>query len=296
MSHRALAWLLLAVAGTASAQAVTGSVFGSRDSDGFEEAAVHAGFWLANGWGLRAGSAHYRAPGWSSRGASLLGTYRDRAPGRRLDASLGLARTAGHDHAVGELDSMVALSSATGIGASVERGVVNSTAAINAGLVHTSAALVADHAFSAKVNVGLAAGVMLFSDDNRRPFLRTRWNVELQDEWGLNAFLKTRSLRNSEPYSGVYYAPRRLNEAAVGLSARLAVAEAFVFSAAADAGRQHADGAVDPVWSASLSVGSLRMARVEWRAALQMSNTAPQVGLGPDYRFASLRLELRVPM
>ena len=71
----------------------------------------------------------------------------------------------------------------------------------------------------------MAGGVALFSNDNRRPFLRTRWNASLDADWGLNAYLKTRSYRNTSPNRPEYYSPERLNEVSLGLSSRFVAAK-----------------------------------------------------------------------
>jgi hypothetical protein len=288
--------LLLAATLPAVAQDVSGRLLLSHDSDDFDERIASVGWTGASGFGLRAGAAHYHAPGWSADGVSLAATYRDEAPTRKLDASLGIARVGGHDHAVGALDYLRPLAPGSSIGLSAERDIVNSVEGIRQGLTHNSVALVADHAFTPRFNVGLAAGATFFSDDNRRPFLRTRWNFELEPNYGLNAYARTRSYRNSDPGRPAYYSPDRLNELSAGLSSRFAVAERFVLAAHADAGTQRTEAGGESVWSYSLGVASLRNARLKWSVALQASNAASQFNASGAYRYTTLIAQLGVPL
>lgn len=287
--------LVLAAAAAAHAAEVTAHVVATHDSDGFDEALLHAGYAFENGLGVRVGHLGYRAPGWSATGQSLQATWRRHDAALQADAAVGVARLAGRDHAVGQLELLRPLGGERSIGLSVERGIVASRLGIDDGLTYTALALVADHAFTPRLNVGAAGGVLHFSDDNRRPFLRTRWNWSLHEPWGLHAYLKTRSLQHAER-SRAYYSPARLNEAALGLSARVALADSMVLSLAADAGRQHTDAGRDATWSASVGVGSRRGAPLQWRLALLAANTAPQFAASTDYRYHSARFEIRSPL
>ncbi len=287
---------LAAAALPAAAQEVSTRVYASRDSDSFEEWVASAGYNGASGFGLRAGGMRYRAPGWSAEGALLAGTYRRVSEERTLEASLGAARVAGRDHAVASLDLLQRLSPATSLGLSGERDYVNSVGGIDAGLTFNALALVADHAFTGRFNVGLAGGGTWFSDHNRRPHLRTRWNYSLAEDWGLNAYVKTRSYRNSNPYRAEYYSPERLNEVSLGLSSRFAVAESFVVSALVDGGRQRTELDSQPIWSYSIGLASPRAGRVRWSVALQASNAASLLSASSNYRYTSLLAQIVVPL
>ncbi|MCK7501392.1 MAG: hypothetical protein MZW92_73415 [Comamonadaceae bacterium] len=289
-----LAALCAAASAGATAQTVSARVSASQDSDDFDQTVFQAGTAAANGFGVRATRSRYRAPGWSADGQALAATFSRRDATTTVDVAAGVARVEGRTLAVGEVDAMRTLAPGSAVGVSAERGIVDSVRAIDDGVAYTSVALVADHAFNARLNVGVAAGQTFFGDDNRRPFVRTRWNLELAPQWGLNAYLRTRNLRHHEA-STAYYSPSRLNEAALGLSARVAVGGAVVVSAAADRGRQHADGQREPVWSASLGVGAPRAARVQWQLRWQAANTASQFGGSADYRYDSLNASLSVP-
>jgi len=297
VKHRVLGIALSALATTAAAQNVSGQVYASDDSDGFHEALVTVGYRGAQGFGLKAGTLRYSAPVWSESGALLGATYQQRDASLQLDASLGVARLAGRDHAVGALDVLWPVGRGSSLGLSAERDIVNSVAGIEQGLTFISVALVADHAFNDRFNLGLAAGTARFSDGNQRPLMRTRWNLELAPSYGFNAYLKTRSYQNSEPNRPEYFSPERLNEVSAGLSSRFVVAERVVLSAAADAGTQHTETATQPIWRYALGLASLRGAAVQWSIAVEASNAAgtSQASASDAYRYTRVFGQLNVP-
>lgn len=288
------ALLVFLSSGLVQAQGVSGRVFASHDSDGFDEKIATVGYQSLSGFGLKVGAMGYQAPGWSANGTLLGGTYLYDGSERRVDANLGMARLAGRDFAVGGIDYLRPIGVGTSVGLSVERNYLNSILGIRDGLTYNQLAAVADYAFNSRFNVGLAGGSTLFSDDNRRPFLRTRWNYELDPARGLNAYLKTRSYQNSSPQRPEYFSPGRLNEVSVGLSTRVAVAERFVLSAKVDAGTQHADGGAENIWSYSIGIGALRNAPIIWGLSLEGSNTA-QFSAAGAYRYTSLLGHVNVP-
>ena len=290
------ALLLAATATPAAAQDVSTRLYASRDSDSFHEWVASVGYTGAQGFGLKAGGMRYSAPAWAADGGLLAATYRSHGADRQVDASLGVARVGGQDHAVAALDVLQKVAPDTTLGFSGERDYVNSVRGIDQGLTFNSLALVADHAFNERFNVGMAGGVALFSNDNRRPFLRTRWNAPLDADWGLNAYLKTRSYRNTSPNRPEYYSPERLNEVSLGLSSRFVAAERFVLSAHVDGGSQHTDADSQPIWSYSIGLGSMRNSRWRWSLALQASNAASLLSGSSAYRYTSLLGQLSMPL
>jgi hypothetical protein len=180
---------------TACAQALQFKLAASHDSDQFDEWKLTAGYTDAQGRGLQAGTLRYSALGWSRTGEHLAGTYHHSSPRWTTDAHLGLTQLAGHQHGVGALDTLYRWRPDTSVGISVERDLVNSQRGIEDGLTYLGLSLVADHAFTERFNVGLAVGSSWFSGDNRRDLLRTRWNLLLDDSYGLNAFVNWQSAR-----------------------------------------------------------------------------------------------------
>ena len=288
---------LLALAATQACAQVSGRLYLSNDSDDFRERIATLGYTGASGFGLKTGALRYSAPGWDAEGALLAGTYRRDDDKRQVDASLGALRIDGRTRAVGALDFLqkdVGWRSALGL--SAERDIVNSERGIEDGLTYDSLALVGDHAFNDRFNVGAAAGVTWFSDDNDRPFLRTRWNVLLDDAWGLNAYLKTRHYHNSDPHRPAYFSPEDLGEVSLGLSARFRASSLLVVSAQADAGRQDADDESQDIWSYSIGLSAPRQSRVQWSVVLQGTNTASAgANASGAYRYTSLLAQLSVP-
>lgn len=289
--------VLWACATAAAAQSVNGSLFLSHDSDAFDEVRVTAGYTGERGFGLAAGAMRYTAPEWSANGALLAATYKEQAPARQIDASVGVARIDDHDYLVGGIDYLQQWPAGDALGFGFERNIVNSQGGIEDGIVYNSLALVGDHVFSAPFNVGLAAGSTYFSDGNHRPFLRTRWNYALDEQYGLNAYLKTRSYWNSDPDRPQYFSPQWLNEASLGLSARWLAAPRVVLSTALDAGMQYTSADSQPIWGAFLGLASPRNSAIRWNFGLLATNTASLLtSQSGAYRYLSATAQLNVPL
>lgn len=297
MRERFICTLVALCACGVQAQSVSGGIFASQDSDDFRESKQTLGYTSASGWGARAGALHYNAPGWSASGGLGVATYKQANASRTIDANAGAARVAGTTHWVGGLDYMEHVSPATSLGLSVERDLVNSIRGIDGGIHFTALALVVDHAFNARFNVGIAAGTALFSNDNNRPILRTRWNYAINERFGLNAYLKTRSYHNTNAYRPEYFSPEQLHEASLGLSTRSEVAESFVLSASIEAGQQRIDGTSDPTWRAAIGAASRRKSAVQWFVGLEASNTAPLFsGRAGGYRYNTVTGRVHIPL
>ena len=286
----------LALAGPVQAQFATGSFFYSRDSDSFEEFRAGAGWTAANGFGIAAGSVRYMAPGWSENGRLLVGTYKENQRARQVDASLGVLDLTSKVYAVGAVDYLQRWDSGNALGFSLERNIVNSRGGVEDQIVQNTAVLVGDYLFTPRFNVGLAGGLTYFSDGNVRPVLRTRWNYELAADYGLNAYLKTRSYSNSDADRPQYYSPSRLNEASIGLSARWLAQDRVVVSASADAGMQSTDDDSEPIWGVFLGLASPRNADVRWNVGLLATNSSSFLTTQSGaYRYLSLVAQVNVP-
>lgn len=287
---------LLASAAPAMAQFASGSFFYSRDSDSFEELRVGAGWTAANGFGIAAAGVRYVAPGWSENGALLAGTYREHGRQQQVDASLGVLDLAGGLYGVGLVDYLHRWESGNALGFSLERNIVNSQGGIEDEIVQNTAVLVGDYQFTPAFNVGLAGGLTYFSDSNTRPVLRTRWNYELAADYGLNAYLKTRSYTNSDPGRPQYYSPSRLNEVSLGLSSRFLAQPRMVFSAWADAGVQSTSDDTEPIWSVFLGLASPRHETLRWNVGLLATNTSSFLTTQSGaYRYLSATAQVNVP-
>lgn len=287
---------LLAAAGAASAQFATGSFFVSHDSDGFDEVRITAGASAANGFGAAGGAMHYSAPGWSANGTLLAATYKQYGREQQIDASLGAARIDGRTYAVGGADYLYTWADGNALGAAFERSVVNSQGGIEDGIVYNALALVGDYVFTPRFNVGVAAGNTWFSDGNQRPFVRTRWNLGLVEDYGLNAYVKTRSYRNSEPDRPQYYSPASLNEVSLGLSVRWRPAEPVVLTAWADGGMQYTSNGDQPIWSGFVGLASPRGEALRWNLGLLATNSASLfTSQSGAYTYLSLAGQVNVP-
>lgn len=287
---------LLATATTAASQFASSTFFFSRDSDSFEEFRLSAGFTAANGFGLTAAALRFAAPGWSENGALLAGTYKENTRARQIDASLGVLDIAGQRYGVGAIDYLNRWESGNALGVSLERNIVNSQGGIQDELLANTLVLVGDYAFSPSFNVGLAAGATYFTGGNTRPVLRTRWNHVLDERYGLNAYLKTRSYSNSDPNQPQYFSPARLNEASLGLSSRWLAGERLVFSAYLDAGAQITEDSSEPIWSAFLGLASPRQEPIRWSIGLLATNTSSLLTTQSGaYRYVSAVAQIQLP-
>ena len=288
---------LAAAATVAGAQDISYGLHLSHDSDGLNQQRATVRGAIGSGAGLKVGALRYSAAdGWSANGQLLAATYRQATTGTQIDANAGVASIGRHDHAVASIDWLRQLGGGGSVGVSAERDVVDSRLGLDAGLTFNSVAAVADHAFTDRFNVGLAGGWMWFTDDNRRPFLRTRWNVSLAERIGLNAYLKTRSLRNSMPYRPEYFSPERLDESSLGLSTRFVAGGRVVMHAAMDAGEQQTESGRESIWSLSLGVSSARNAPLRWSLIFQAANAASLFSGNGTYRYSSLGGQLSVPL
>ncbi len=277
-------------------QVITGSLTASHDSDSFDERKETLGYAGVQGWGVVAGAMRYSAPGWSTDGASLAGTYKEDGAQRQVDARLGVARIAQHDYLVGSVDYLQHLQPGTSWGVSIERDAVNSQLGLQQGLSYTALMLVADHALTDRFNVGLAGGTTVFSNDNQRPLLRTRWTYSLNEKLGLNAFLKTRSYRNFNPYRPAYFSPDHFNEASLGLSVRVAVEDNVVLNASVDRGQQWIDGSVQPIWGVVLGLASGRASKLQWMVGVEATNSASVAATqAAAYRYATAIARIHLP-
>ncbi|MGE5450382.1 MAG: hypothetical protein ACM3VZ_00890 [Acidobacteriota bacterium] len=289
---------VLATAGVgACAQAVSVSAQASHDSDSFNEQKLTLGYRGSMGWGLTAGTLRYTAPGWSENGTTLAATYKQADASRQMDASVGVARIAQHDHAVGTFNYMRAWTDSTSAGVSAERDFINSQRGIEAGLAYNTVVGVIDHAFTDRFNVGVAGGWSFFPHDNRRPLLRTRWNYLVDDQVGLNAYLKTRSYRNTRPGQVEYFSPGHLNEASLGLSVRFAVGSLLNFNASVDGGQQRIDDDTHGVWSLAFGLASRRGSAIDWMVGVEATNAASLFTVRQDaYRYTSAVARISIPL
>lgn len=296
MKRWLLAAGLLTTTCAATAQFATGTFFASHDSDDFDEVRATVGATAANGFGAAVGAMYYSAPAWSASGTLLAATYKEYGKERHIDASIGAARIDGRDYAVGGLDYLHTWASGNALGVGFERNIVNSRGGIEDGITYNALAGVGDYTFSPVFNVGVAAGGTYFSDGNWRPFLRTRWNYSLNEAYGLNAYLKTRSYRNSDPYRPQYYSPPSQNEVSLGLSVRWRAADRVVLSAWADAGMQYVSGDDQSIWSAFIGLASPRNDPIRWNIGLIATNSASLfTSQSGAYNYLSLAGQINLP-
>ena len=281
--------------------ALIGDFLYSDDSDRFQEERFNAGYLFSNNWGFGTSFTHYSSPGWSALGYGAYGLYRERGTQQTVDARLGVMDTHGYTTAVGTLDYMRHITADTGIGVSAERDVVDSIVGLERGLTYTSLVLVLDHQFTPRFSMGAVAGALWFSDNNTRPLLRTRWNYELIANSGLNAYIKTRTYSDSNPYLGDYYSPRWLNEYSGGLSWRTAINDKVLFFVSADAGRQNTSDGANNIWSARTGLENhrSRASHVQWQIAVETTNNSSfgfMSGGGAGYRYTSVMGRLFIPL
>lgn len=291
-------WLIFAVllarvgAGYAD---TSGFLRWTDDSEDFSERFATVGWRGSAGAGLSAGKADYRAPGWARSGSVLLGTYESTRASSQIDASLGAAELAGYTHAIGHLDYMRRVLPSTRLGLSLERQYVASRLGIDAGITFDQAAAVLEHSFSSQLELGASLGRTQFSNDNTRSQLRTRWSYELAPEAGRYAYLKTRHYGNSNPSRSEYFSPKKLGEWSAGLLFKSRPSPGVVLAAETDYGHQETDATSRPLWSLGVSLSSPRQQKVQWRVALEWSNSVSSATAGNHYRYSSLTAKVGLP-
>ena len=277
---------------------LTSNLLLSHDTDQFNSQKLNVGYVFANGWGLGFDASHFTSPGWSANGKGLFAQYLQRDNERTVEARLGATQTAGHTLATGMLDYMQRVGEKTWLGVSAERDVIESMHGIDHGMHYEALMLVLDQQFSSQFNVGAVLGFTQFSDDNIRPILRTRWNFELLEGSGINAYLKTRNYHNTKPYQGNYFAPENLGEYSVGLSWRAALPGPMAFFANADIGSQRLDSDHNGIWSARFGLQNHHTSKAIWQVALETSNNRASSSLAGGvnhYRYTSLTGRLIYP-
>ena len=276
---------------------IAAGVDASDDSDHFHEFKPWAQYEAASGWGLRASWQHYSLHGWSSTGRSLYLTHSSQSRGLSSSARLGVNQTGGHSHLLGTWDLLQQLTTATSLGFSLERDVVNSQRGLQQGLTATTALAVLDHQFHPRFSVGVSAGSTWFSDNNRRDMLRSRWTLTLHEAQGLYSYLITRHSKNNNPNQGAYFAPERFREAALGLMWKKALTNQLVISANADVGRQYINGIGQHLWHWGLYLSAPHRAHTQWRIGLSTSRDHASNINGNDssYRYTSATASLRIP-
>jgi len=220
---------------------------GTRDSDRFESRRTRLGA-LVNYEspydfrGIAAGTDYYRQDAWSERGYSLWGILekRDRATAGGITAIVGALDVADHSHLLVDAVWNHRFSARTGSELQFQRNVVESRAAIDAGIRHNFLAASLDHAFTDRLTGIVLGGGQRYSDDNERIHLRGWLIYSLFPEHGLALQLRARGYDSSRRGSLFYFNPERYENADIGLRWRAAVSGWRIFATAA-AGEERID-------------------------------------------------------
>jgi hypothetical protein len=168
------------------------------------------------------GTEYFKQNDWSTRGYSVSATAHkvEKATGAGIAATVGLLHADGHDRAIADAMVNHRFSADTGGELILQRDLVATRAALEAGVTHAFIAGSLDHAFSDRWTGIALAGAQRFSDGNDRAHLRGWLIYTLVPEYGLSLQARARGYENSQRGSAFYFNPERYETADIGLRLR----------------------------------------------------------------------------
>lgn len=200
---------------------------GTRDSDRFESRRPRVVGLTSFGspyefGGIAAGTDYFKQGDWSARGYSLwaIAEDRNRATAGGISARIGVSHIAGHGRALADAVWNHRFSPQTGTELIMQRDVVESRAAIEAGVTHAFLAASVDHAFTDRFSGIALVGAQSFSDGNDRAHLRGWLIYSVLPEYGLALQARARAYENSRRGSAFYFNPENYENADIGLRLR----------------------------------------------------------------------------
>lgn len=126
----------------------------------------------------------------------------------------------------------------------------------------------------------IVGGTTYFSDNNYRPFIKTKFGVTVVKDLGLSLYGKTYNYQNEEPYHGHYFAPNHYERYLAGVQLRK-VFNGFLVNAHVDYGVQVVDGQNFDSYSYGIGVKKFVTENVSIGADIETSQ------FQPDYRYTS---------
>lgn len=275
-------------------------VYASDDSEGFQTYRAMLGFepWRFGTAG-RAGIAYrqhyFEQDNWSRDGQQLaLIAEQKQKDGTGWKAEAGYFVQGGDRILTTDANLVSRLGDATLVEVFVNRDVVETRQALDAGVHFTMAGAAVEHMLTQKFTVVGLAAHQRFSDDNRRNHGRLRLIYQPYADLGLTLQLRLRAFEG-DPSSAprTFFNPEQYREtmAAIGWRKRYA---GWITAATGGLGRQRIDGnGSTPTRLAEVSAESpeWRLARLAFRAGYSRSAAFG----GPDYRYGYLRADVSVP-
>lgn len=187
------------------------------------------------------------------------------------------------------------------IGAAVATDLVESARSIQTGTRYVYTAADADYLLTENLNFNVIAGNMYFTDNNNRPFIRTKTTWTFLPEHGVSTYLRTRNQYDTNPGSYNYFSPDTLAQQAIGLAIRKPYS-GLVYTAGVEFGSEQVtvDGNKDthPIygWQLGVQTSPGRKTGTTFGASLVGSNASGFNGGGSDYNWYGATLWIKVPL
>ena len=179
---------------------------------------------------------------------------------------------------------------------------VESTRSIQTGTRYYYTAVDGDYLLSDNININVILGNVNFTDDNNRPFIRTKTTWTFLPEYGVSTYLRTRNQSDTNPGSTNYFSPDTLAQQAIGLAIRKPYS-GHVYTASVDYGSEqvkNVDGSStsNPIYSWMLGVQTNpgRKTGITYGASLMGSNSNVFKSGGDSYDWYGITLWLKVPL
>ncbi len=190
----------------------------SEDSDEFKAATVWAGATHTSGFGAKVGYTHYSDPQINTDSSLLQLTYTN----YNAQGAIGFRNIdfGSKTILVADTEVNIVLTDSVTLGIYAITDIVDSTRSIQTGTryVNTSAGI--DWLISENLNFNLLLGNTYFTDDNNRPFIRSKLIWTFVPEYGISTYIRTKNQKDTNPGSLNYFSPETLSQQAIGFQIR----------------------------------------------------------------------------
>lgn len=205
-----------------------------------------------------------------------------------------------NQYVVADAELRLTMTDSLTIGLSAATDVVESARSLQTGTTYLYTGGDVDLLLDDNLSLNVAVGNIHFSDNNDRLFLKTKTTWTFLPEYGLSAFVKTKTQSDSNPGGTNYFSPDSLNSGTLGLQIRKAY-DGLVYTAAIEHGREWAktvDGSQNTnpiyVWSLGVQTYPGKKTGTTFGVTLIGSNTSIS-GSGTNYNWYNLNSWMKVP-
>lgn len=143
------------------------------------------------------------------------------------------------NHIVADIEVKLLMTDSLTFGLSAATDVVESANSIADDTRYVYTAFDVDLQLDDNLNLSSVVGNTKFSNDNNRPFLKTKVTWTFMPEYGLSVYLRTKNQSDSNAGSTLYFSPEKLEQQAIGLQVRKHYM-GLVYTARAEYGNERA--------------------------------------------------------